>query len=165
MIFSAPFFILPNMKRIVYILVVIALMSCKTNTVAQEQEPAKKEKPTVVEKPKFDDVVVYDRIDPSTVHIVATIMAVGEEKTICSRNYKDVVKIKIDAINGSGQAIVNVLSIGQEIELGFVNKTLSRKVIQEDLTKDKRLSMVVIETLCQDFNQTTYEIVRYGSKK
>ena len=164
MIFSAPFFILPDMKRIVYILVVIALMSCKTNTVAQEQEPTKKTKPAIVEKPKFDDVV-YDRIDPSTVHIVATIMAVGEEKTICSRNYKDVVKIKIDAINGSGQAIINLLSIGQEIELGFVNKTLSRKVIQKDLTKDKQLSMVVIETLCQDFNQTTYEIVSYGSKK
>ncbi len=161
------------MNKILYLLFIAAIFSCKSNSVAQEKdstksgivvaetpnkEEPKQEKPKV-QKPKFGDT--QDYIDPNTVHLLGSVMDISKDTNVCGKKYKATTKIKVKAIKSSGSGIVNMISAGQEITLAFRNAAVTDfDLLKKEYGKDQEISLLVKENLCPDMSQTVYEIIR-----
>ncbi len=154
------------MNKIWYILIMVLLVSCKTNTVAQEKTPKKNTKPKV-EKPKLDDVQDQQdeqnqRIDPSTILITGAIQGVFKDSNICGKSYKASAIFKIKQVVNTGSGIVNPLSVGQEVRLGFISpKANDFENLKKEVKVDQEFSIKVMEGLCPDMGQTLYEILNF----
>ncbi|WP_282079776.1 hypothetical protein [Aquimarina algiphila] len=149
------------MDKILYILVVIGLFSCKSNSIAQEKEHEKTEKKPKIEQPMHYDNQ-NDRTDPNTVHLVAVIQDVNKNISICGQKYNAVTTVKVKSITGLGSSIVNMISAGQEITFAFM-KSHSKDfdVLKQKLTKNQKVSFKVREGLCFDSAKTVYEIITF----
>ncbi len=152
------------MNKLLYIVLVIVLFSCKSNSVAQEKEPFTQQKETVkpqkpkIEKPKFIDV--QKTLSPGTVHFDGTIMNLSKNSSICDKVYNAVVTVKVDRIHGSGSSIVNIISAGQVINLPILGpQAKDFEGLEQKFTKDQKASFLVTESMCMDMNQTVYEII------
>ncbi|MBQ4820166.1 hypothetical protein [Aquimarina sp. MMG016] len=174
------------MNKLFYLIIIAVIISCKSNTVAQEK--SLKEKKANIEnidevKPKTDinksdnsmnDKMIIsgglpqnDLIEPGAIHLRGSVIAFYKNTTICNRPYKAALKISIERILKSGPGIVNVLSQNQEITLGFVNGVYTKELnaLQNKMMKGKILSVMVKEGLCPNLgNDTVYEIVRFEEK-
>ncbi len=155
------------MNKIVYLVVLIVLFSCKTNTVAQENKQDNNEKPKV-EKPKFGDTYndQSPRIEPGTVLFVGTIKGVSKKGNICGKSYNAVGTIVIENIIGSGSGIVNLMGKGQEMEMAFyLAKPEGFDDLESKAKSGNKFSIKAREGLCPDFNNTVYEIVSFTPMK
>ncbi|WP_160114763.1 hypothetical protein [Aquimarina sp. AU474] len=151
------------MNRIWYILIMVVLVSCKTNTVAQEKQSEKNTKPKV-EKPKLDDIQDQQnqRIDPSTILITGSIQGVFKDSNICGKSYKASAILKVKQIVNTGSGIVNPISAGQEVRLGFISpKANDFESLKKEVVVGKEFSIKVMEGLCPDMGQTLYEILNF----
>ncbi|SEK74999.1 hypothetical protein SAMN04487910_1020 [Aquimarina amphilecti] len=150
-----------------YIGLITILFSCKSNSIAQENEKSTEEKPKV-EKPRFGDVnndnmpkpdvFAQNQVGPNTIHLTIQALEIIKNKRICDIPQEAAIKAKVTDIKGSGSGIINMISINQEIELA------SRKGIPKDVTYlksklNKDVVIIIKEKPCADFNQTVYEIV------
>ncbi len=149
------------MDKVLYILVVVFLFSCKSNSVAQEKE-TEKTKPKI-EKPKFSDIIDHNRIDPNTVHLVAVIKDVFTNANVCGKSYKATILVEVKSITGSGSSIVNLISVGQKITFAYRNAAATDfELLKKDFNKDQEVSLIIKEGLCPDMGQNTvYEILRF----
>ncbi|WP_109301946.1 hypothetical protein [Aquimarina sp. AU474] len=175
------------MNKLVYIIVtLLVIFSCKSNSLAQEKF-SKKEKPDI-ENPKgeklktdmsSDSAIVNDTmiiggglqqdnvLEPGAMHIMGSVIAFYKSTNICDRPYKAALKIRIEKILKSGSGIVNVLSSGQEITLGFISGVYTKDLsaLQSEMKLGKNLSIMVKEGLCPNLgNDTVYEIMRFSTK-
>ncbi len=149
------------MNKIVYLVVVVMLFSCKSSTIAQEKVPEKSQKPKV-EKPKFSDVQDQQRIEPNTILLTASIGSISKDAVICGKSYKSITAVKVNQILGSGSGLVNLLSAGQDVELAFMNtKANDYDTLKEKFVKGQKMTLKVREGLCPDMTQTVYEIVTF----
>ncbi len=156
------FFYFYRMDKILYILIVVGLFSCKSNSIAQEKE-AEKTKPKV-EKPKFSDLQ-DNTIDPNTVHLIAVIQGVTKNVSICEKNFKTATTVKVKQIINSGSGITNMISPGQEITFGFMNSpTNDFDTLKQRIPKDKEVSFKIRENLCPDMSKTVYEVIGFKTK-
>ncbi|MBQ0735239.1 hypothetical protein [Aquimarina celericrescens] len=152
------------MNKIVYIILISVLFSCKSNSAAQEKEKTNTDKPKV-EKPKFGDVDTNNQIEPGTVYLTGSVVGVFKDKEICGKSYKATTVIKVNEVTGSGSGIVNLISSGQEITFGFLRGNVEDfKTLQQKFTKDQQVFFIVRESLCPDMNGTVYEIIRFNSQ-
>ena len=150
------------MDKILYILIVIGLFSCKSNSNAQEKE-TEKTKPKV-EKPKFSDLQ-DTTIDPNTVHLIAVIQGVTKNASICEKNFKTTATVKVKQIINSGSGITNMISPGQEITFGFMNSPANDfDTLKQRIPKDKEVSFKIRENLCPDMSKTVYEVIWFKAK-
>jgi len=167
------------MNKVVYIIIVIVLFSCKSKSVAQENKeiPMAKNKKEV-ERIQFGDPrdneitqlpsPIQNRIEPGTVHVQGTIMSFYDNKTICDKAYKTAFRIKINQIVKSGSGIVNALSKDQETIVGFVDSNYAKKylsTLKNAINKGKKIPVILKEALCPNLGtETVYEVVRFNMK-
>ncbi|MCK8523258.1 hypothetical protein M0D21_16885 [Aquimarina sp. D1M17] len=174
------------MSKIVYIVIIIGLFSCKSNTVAQEKKDVKteksiegnsKDKKPQIEIPGFGDpsdneitnidLEAYNRQEPGTMTFNAMLVDFYTDKKICGKSFEAAIKVKVGTIMNSGSGIVNPFSKDQEAIIGFM-RSHSKNI--EDLKKkfegsSKNLTLIVKENLCPDLGQdTVFEIIRFTIK-
>ncbi len=156
------FFYFYTMDKILYILIVVGLFSCKSNSIAQEKE-TEKIKPKV-EKPKFSDLQ-DNTIDPNTVHLIAVIQDVTKNASICEKSFKTATTVKVKRIINSGSSITNMISPGQEITFGFMNSPANDfDTLKQRIPKNKEVSFKIRENLCPDMSKTVYEVIGFKTK-
>ncbi|PKV48900.1 hypothetical protein ATE84_0916 [Aquimarina sp. MAR_2010_214] len=152
------------MNKILYILIVIGLFSCKSNSIAQEKETKTEKTKPKVEKPKFSDLQ-DNTIDPNTVHLIAVIQHVTKNVSICEKSFKTTTTVKVKQIINSGSGIVNMISSGQEITFGFMNSPANDfDTLKQRIPKDKEVSFTIRENPCPDMSKTVYEVIRFKTK-
>ncbi len=153
------------MDRIVFVLSIVVLFSCKSNSVAQEKEASQEAKAKAnVEKPLFVDH--QNNISPGAVHLEATVIKIYKNDNVCGKSFKATISVKIDHVKGSGSGIVNMIATGQEITLGFRNAMVKDfDVLQEKLVVGQRFFFVLEEKLCRSGNDTVYMISRFEEVK
>ncbi len=168
-----------------YILIFVALFSCKSNTTAQEKKDVKTEKSKVkntkdekpkIEKPGFGDprdneitrIETEDAkplIETNTVHLTGSVLGLFKNKKICGKPFMATTTIKVERVTGSGSGIVNLIPEGQEITFGFLkDHAKDFDALQQKFAKDNVISLVVKESLCSDTSETVFEIIRFGIK-
>jgi len=156
------------------ILVLVALFSCKSNSIAQEKNIEKTNKPKI-EKPGFGDprdneITSFesysnDQIAPGTIHFTAVTKKIVTDVDICGKQYKTAILVAIKKIKGSGSGIVNMLSLGQKVTLVYNNANVKNfDELKQKLAKDQELTVVVKEGLCPDMSKTVYEILKLDNK-
>lgn len=150
------------MDKILYIVIVVGLFSCKSNSIAQEKETEKTK--LKVEKPKFSDLQ-DTTIDPNTVHLIAVIQGVTKNASICEKSFKTTITVKVKQIINSGSGIVNMISPGQEITFGFMNSPANDfDTLKQRIPKDKEVSFKIRENLCPNMSKTVYEVIGFKTK-
>ncbi len=159
------------MNKLVYLLVIMMLFSCKTtgNTPEKEQEQnlQKKEIKKEAQVSKSNSSIPkkpihmgsQDQISPGTVHLKASVAEVDSNTAICGKSYKATVTVTVNSVKGSGSGIVNMISAGQEITFG-IRKYMAQDfdALKQKLAKDQEFYFVVEEGLCRDMNQTSYVV-------
>jgi hypothetical protein len=152
------------MDKILYILIVVGLFSCKSNSIAQEKETEKTKSKSRIEKPKFTDLR-DNTIDPNTVHLIAVIQNVTKNVYICEKRFKTATTVKVKQVINSGSSILNMISPGQEITFGFMNSPANDfDILKQRISKDKEVSFKIIENLCPDMSKTVYEVIGFKIK-
>lgn len=147
-----------------YILIVIGLFSCKSNSIAQEKEAEKTNPKPKIEKPKFSDLQ-DTTIDPNTLHLIVVMQSVTKNASICEKNFKTIATVKVKQIINSGSGITNMISPGQEITFGFMNSPANDfDTLKQRLPKDKEVSFKIRENLCPDMSKTVYEVIGFKTK-
>ncbi len=158
------FFYFYKMDKMLYILIVVGLFSCKSNSIAQEKETEKIKPKPKVEKPKFSDLQ-DDTIDPNTVHLIAVIQGVTKNVSICEKSFKTTTTVKVKQIINSGSGITNMISPGQEITFGFMNSPANDfDTLKQRILKNKEVSFKIRENLCPDMSKTVYEVIGFKTK-
>jgi len=122
--------------------------SCKPTIIAQE----KKHK---ISKPKYGDLVSKQAIAPNIIKLRAIILKKIESINICNTEYFNALEVKVVQILDSGSSITNMITKDQE--LIFANSQLS----VTEITSDKIINLTVREGLCQEMNQSLYEIIDF----
>lgn len=157
------------MNKLVYIILLAILVSCKSTSIAQENEKksGNTEDKVKVQKPRFGDsnnggvrpnVVSQNQIAPNTIHLKAIVLEVLENNNICDKSYGNTSRLLVKKVKGYGSGIVNMISQNQELIIAL-RKGITGDVSSLKNNVDKEVSMVVREKPCADFNQTMYEIV------
>lgn len=170
------------MDKVLYIVIIIGLFSCKSNSIAQEKESDKNEKPKIensrAAKPKIkipglgdpgdNEITNRDfekddsQLGASRIDLIGVSIKFHEDKRICDKTYKGAIDVKVDQVIKSGSGISNSLSEGKEITLVFM-KSHSKDVnaLKQKLTKDQKVSFKVRERPCFDSAKTMYEIITF----
>ncbi|WP_299258945.1 hypothetical protein [uncultured Aquimarina sp.] len=162
------------MNKLMYIGLIIVLFSCKSNSIAQEKEKGNTEKPKI-EKPKFGDqndnqitktsVTSNNQISPNTLHLKGIVLEIFENKSICGTLYEVTVRIKVKSVIGSGSGIVNMIESEQEVVFGLTKNQLSDlETLQQKTDVNQEINLVALEVLCQNMNETAYQIISFTSK-
>ncbi|WP_281988479.1 hypothetical protein [Aquimarina aggregata] len=162
------------MNKVMCILVLIALFSCKSTSVAQEKQIEKTNKPKI-EKPGFGDPrdneitsfepYLQDQIAPGTIHFTAVIQEMNKDISVCGTQYKAAVLVNVKKVKGSGSGIVNALSSGQKTTLVYPNANVKKiDELKQKFTKNQEVKAVVKESLCPDMSKTVYEILKLSNK-
>ncbi len=157
------------MDKVIYLIVITFLFSCKTNTVAQEKESidVKNAEPKIetlkAEKPVHPGI--QDQMSPGTIHLEGVVLSVSENKSICGKSYRAAVNIKVGHIKGSGSGIVNMIASGQEVTFG-VRKYMAADLtsLKQELTAGKRFFFIVEEGRCRDGSEAVYLISSFKGK-
>ncbi|WP_271783659.1 hypothetical protein [Aquimarina algiphila] len=157
------------MDKVVYLLLMMVLFSCKTTGNTQEkkeeQNYQKKEvenqgsnvNTPIIKKPTY--ISSQDPINPGTVHLIASVAKITKDASICGKSYKATVTVKVNSVKGSGSGIVNMISAGQEITFG-IRKYMAEdfEVLKQKLIKDQEFFFIVEEGLCRNMSQTAYVV-------
>mgnify|MGYP001794539580 CR=1 FL=1 len=159
----ALYFILKTMYKILYITLAIITISfsCKSisfakeNTLSQTKPLPKKEKQLAP---------APSQLSPNAIQLTAEIYDIQNDFNVCDRNYKKAIFLKIKIVS-NGFAVVNPLSIGQEITLG-IHKSLLEGLHQnpEKLRVKHHVSVIVRERLCLNASIPSYEITNILSR-
>lgn len=149
------------MHKIVFIIIIVALFSCKSNSIAQEKE-GNKSKPKI-EKPKFSDSQ-NTSIAPNTVSLIAVVQGIHKDSEVCGKNFRTTTKVKVKSIINSGSGIVNRISPEQEITFGFTTIQGKEFSTSKQMVKNAEVSFKVREGLCPDMNTTVYEVFQFDIK-
>ncbi len=168
------------MNKGIYRVIILTILSCKSNSIAQDKKEVKTEKTKVdtsktgkpkIEIPGFGDprdneianTQMEVRPEPGTIHLVGSVIKFYSETEVCGKPFKGAISIKVDKILKSGSGIVNIISSGQEITFGFLKGNVEDfKTLQQKFTKDQEVFFIVRESLCPDMNETVYEIIRFS---
>lgn len=149
------------MHKIVFIIIMTALFSCKSNSIAQEKEDKKTK--LKVEKPKFGDSQNAS-IAPNTVSLIAVVQGIYKDSEVCGKNFTTTTKVKVKRIINSGSGIVNRISPEQEITFGFTTIQGKEFSTSKQMVKNAEVSFKVREGLCPDMNTTVYEVFQFDIK-
>ncbi|EZH72380.1 hypothetical protein ATO12_23295 [Aquimarina atlantica] len=172
------------MDKVLYILVFIGLFSCKSNSIAQEKESDKNEKPKIenprAAKPKIkmpglgdprDNEITHGEfetdnlIEANRIDLVGLFIKFYKDKKICDKAYKNAIEVKLDKVIRSGSGIIKSLSEQQEITLVFMkfhNEDVN--VLKQKLVKDQKISFQLRERPCFDSSKSVYEIITFKIK-
>ncbi len=152
------------MNKAIYFLVVIILISCKTNTIAQGEKKSVKSEISGVttEKVKPQKKTFskdQEAIAPGTIHLEGSVMLITENRSICSKTYKAAIAVRVENILGSGSGIENMISSGQEVIFGF-RKFMADdfNILEKQFVKNKRFFIVIEEGRCRDMSEAVYLI-------
>lgn len=159
------------MNKLVYVLILVALFSCKSNSIAQEKKTEKTNKPKI-ERPGFGDprdneitnlnLNSHLQIAPDTMRIIAVIQKISSDVNICGKRYKAAILVEIKEIKELGSGIVNEVSSGQKIALTYSNSIVKNfDEPKQEFSKGQEVAMVVKERLCTDMSETAYEIISF----
>ncbi|WP_103068978.1 hypothetical protein [Aquimarina sediminis] len=152
------------MNKVLYIIIMGLLFSCKSNSIAQEKENEEVQQKPKVERPKFKDLQ-NNTIDPNMVHLVSIMQSVNKNKAICGKTYTTTATIKVDRIVNIGSGIVNMVSPGQIITVGFMNfQEKELETLKQIVNKNKEVFLKIKEDLCPDMSNTVYEVLQFESK-
>lgn len=157
------------MNKLVYIILFAILVSCKSTSIAQENEKksSNTENKVKVQKPRFGDsnngsvkpnVVTQSQIAPNTIHLEVFVFEVSGNNNICDKSYTNTGRMLVKKVKGYGSGIVNMISQNQELIIAL-RKGIAKDISILQKNRDKEISIVVREKPCADFNQTMYEIV------
>ena len=143
------------MYKILYITLAIITISfsCKSisfakeNTLSQTKPLPKKEKQLAP---------APSQLSPNAIQLTAEIYDIQNDFNVCDRNYKKAIFLKIKIVS-NGFAVVNPLSIGQEITLGLHQYPVKLRV-------KHHVSVIVRERLCLNASIPSYEITNILSR-
>ncbi|MHA7059315.1 hypothetical protein ACWGOQ_0018960 [Aquimarina sp. M1] len=161
------------MSKILYIMLMLILFSCKSNnSIAQEKEK-NNPKNTSIQKPKFGDpnnndlikinTTATNQIPPNTVYFNAVVLQISENEVVCDISNTTIVKVRVKQVVGTGSGIVNMLSSNQETVMVLGQNTLKNRIALKEIL-GKEIFIVSREKPCYDFSQTVYEIVSFEPK-
>jgi len=171
------------MNRLVSLVIIVGLLSCKSNSIAQEKQDSKTIKDKIENKETQAPIKLggptgmkttplanssISQIAPGTIQLTGVVKEFYKSTTICNRPFKAAIKIKVENIIKSGSGLVNLLSKDQEITLGFMSGVYTKDLdaLQAKMQAGRNLSIQVTEGLCPDFgNNTVFEISRFEVKK
>lgn len=150
------------MDKIVFIIIMVALFSCKSNSIAQEKE-GNKSKPKI-EKPKFSDSQ-NTSIAPNTVSLIAVVQDIYKNSEVCGKNFTTSTKVKVKRIVSSGFGITNMIFPEQEITFGIMNSQANDfNSLKQNMNGDEEVFFKVRENLCPDMSTTVYEVLQFEIK-
>jgi len=172
--FISSFLYFKAMNKVIYIVLIAILYSCKSNSIAQEKVKTSSDTPKI-EKPKFGDPgdnkltklkpMDQSQISPNTVHLTGTVLGVYKNKSICGKPYDTAITIRVKDIIGAGSGIVNMISSQQEITFGLKKGQLEDfNILRKKHSENQEITFVVTEGLCRDMNKTAYEVIRFNVK-
>jgi len=159
------------MNKLLYILLLTFLFSCKSNSVAQEKKADNHNS----SKPKIEKIAFGDpndneitnidlgentRMEPATVNLKGSIQSLSKNGVICGTSYKVTARVKVRSIINSGRGIVNLLSKGDEVTMAFMNNApdTDYDALKKKLTISGEMLIKVREGLCPEMTQTVYMI-------
>ncbi|GAA0714641.1 hypothetical protein GCM10009430_08120 [Aquimarina litoralis] len=161
------------MNKLVYIILFAILVSCKSTSIAQENEKksSNTENKVKARKPRFGDsnnggirpnVVSQNQIAPNTIHLKVVVLEVSGNNNICDKSYDNTGRMLVKNVKGYGSGIVNMISQNKELIIAL-RKGIAKDISSLQKNIDKEISIVVREKPCTDFNQTMYETVTISS--
>ncbi|GAA4279448.1 hypothetical protein [Aquimarina mytili] len=173
------------MYKFLYILILIASFSCKTNSVAQENTSLNTEKDKVENteegKPKieipglgdpWDNEITnmhaeeYNSSESKKVYFSGSVIEFFTTKIVCEKPFKAAIKIKVDKINKFGSGVTNLFSEGQEMTFVFEKSYVDTEALQKHFNPTKKVTLVVQQNVCSSTGkEKIYEIVRFNFPK
>ncbi|QKX04762.1 hypothetical protein HN014_07490 [Aquimarina sp. TRL1] len=145
------------MSKVLFVLICIGCISCKSPGIAQEKD-VKKEKPaTTVKKPQY--MGEEEAINPGTLLFTAELISLSENKkaNACAQKNTTVAVVRVITLIGAGAGVTRVVNPGEEIALGV--SAAFYKTNKGDTSRNK-LKIQVLEEICFTNNQPGYKVLR-----
>ncbi len=158
------------MNKLVYIGIIVALFSCKSNSIAQEKEPMKPQETNKVKiqrpilgDPRDNEITAFP-VHPkggttNITNCVASVLSLEEKNVICDK--KTMARLKVMDVKSSGTLV------SKEQEISVVFNALNEKnfdIVKRDFSKDQIIELTLRKKHCSDMKANVYEVITYKVK-